>query len=371
MKKLITIVFLIKVLTGFGQHKTELVGNVYNIDIDTIILIKSHQDLRYNGTELPIRAGEEFKYTLNHDHIEEYSLVYKSDLKNGAWRPIQFFPNGSKIEFEIYPSLEYDSNKIIGDDLGNQKKEYQRLFGEQFMKAGNEIYGAIFQLEKGTNEYASAKLRMDSLNNSAFAFQHKYFINTNNILGLNEYVELLQNAEQMEITAISLAQYQEYYLKKYFDHPLVERAINLYTALSSVKVGHAFLDIDLAHSSDSSIKLSNIIDKNYYTILDLWTPWCGPCIRKSRLIKENYSEIKDKIQVISVVGGIDNEDKAQTSINKYNYPWKSYIEISDKNGIWEKYGISNSGGGQFLINKDGIITAINPSLEEIKSLINE
>ena len=51
-------------------------------------------------------------------------------------------------------------------------------------------------------------------------------------------------------------------------------------------------------------------------------------------------------------------DKAQSSIDKYNYPWKTYIEISDKNRIWEKYGISNSGGAQFLINKDGIIVAI-------------
>jgi PAS domain-containing protein len=45
-----------------------------------------------------------------------------------------------------------------------------------------------------------------------------------------------------------------------------------------------------------------------------------------------------------------------------------YPEVSDAQKIWRKYGFESGGGGQILINGDGIIVAVNPSVEEILSL---
>ena len=34
--------------------------------------------------------------------------------------------------------------------------------------------------------------------------------------------------------------------------------------------------------------------------------------------------------------------------------------------VWSKYGVGNGGGGIFLIGRDGIVVAVNPTVEEIE-----
>ena len=224
MKKIILIKLLLITYFLSGQNITELKGFVNNIDIDTLIIAKTYQDFRYNGIEIPLQKGKLFTYFLKHKYIEEYSIVYKSDLKKGAWRPINFFPNGKTIKFELYPTSEYNNNKIIGDNIGERKIKYQEKFGKRFSTIGNEIYGKIFQLKNGSDPYNKVRLRLDSLNREALLFQHNYFLNDKSILGLNEYVYLLENANQMMISSEILKEYQGFYLKKEYDHPLIERA---------------------------------------------------------------------------------------------------------------------------------------------------
>jgi thiol-disulfide isomerase/thioredoxin len=371
MKKIILIQLLFITLLLSGQNNTELKGIVKSIGIDTLIIAKSHEDLRYNGVEIPIQEGKLFKYLLKHKYIEEHSIVYKSDLKKGVWRPINFFPNSKTIQFELYPTSQYNNNKIIGDNLSEQKLKYQKQFGERFSKIGNDIYGKISQLTKDSDEYNKVKLRLDSLNKEALVFQHNYFLNDESILGLNEYVFLLQNANRMMMSSEIFKDYQRFYLQQKSDHPLLERANNLYNALSEVKKGQEYINIVLADRKGNSSKLSELITKEKYTLLDLWAPWCGPCIKKSKLLRDNYSKIFKNCQIIGVVGGINEIEKAKKAISKFKYPWENYFEISDEYKIWEKYGIANSGGAQFLINNKGKILAVNPKLEELLEIVNE
>ena len=371
MKKLILIKLLLSTVILLGQNTTEIKGFINNIDIDTLVIAKTYQDFRYNGIEIPVQKGKLFSYFLKHKYIEEYSIVYKSDVKKGHWRPINFFPNGKIIKFELYPTSEYINNKIIGDNLRELKIKYQEQFGKKFSKIGNEIYGKIFQLKKGSVLYNKAKSRLDSLNREALLFQYYYFLNDESILGLNEYVYLLKNAKQMMISSDILKEYQEFYLKKEFDHPLIERAINLYTALSNkIKIGKQFIDVALTDEKNISLNLSELIKENKYIILDLWSPWCGSCVRKSKTLKQNFSRIKTNAKIIGVIGGINEIEKAEKAINRLAYPWKNFIELSDRNQIWKKYDIANSGGAQFLINNEGEILAINPKLEELIKIIN-
>lgn len=371
MKKIILLKLLITTFLVSGQTITELKGIVKNIDKDTLVIVQSYKDVRYSGVEIPVQNGKMFQYSLMHDATEEYSIIYKSDIKNGAWKPIRFFPNGKTIAFELYPTQEYSKNKVIGDALREQQLKYQQAFSEKFSKLGDAIYGKIFQLKKDSDEYKKVKIRLDSLNEAALAFQHNYFLNDDSILGLNEYVYLLQNAEGMMISPDYFKEYQDYYLRKRFDHPLIERAVNLYVALSEVKVGHKFIEIDITDRKNKSVKLSELMDKKKYIILDLWAPWCGPCIRKSNLLKQNYSTIKTNAKIIGIVGGVDDIKKAENAIHLLEYPWENYVEIADKHQIWEKYGIANSGGAQFVIDKEGTIVAINPEIEDIKKIIDK
>ena len=298
-------------------------------------------------------------------------MYTRATIRRESWRPINFFPNGKTITLELHPTKNYNQNRVLGDILGERKNEYQELIGKNFAQLGNEIYGKVFQLKEDSDEYIAAKSRLDSLNEALLAFQYDHFLNDESILGLNEYVYLLQNASQMMISPEIFKPYQDFYLKKDFDHPLTERAFNLYTALSSAKVGQKYVDITLIDKGNTASKLSDFKEKKEYTLLDLWAPWCGPCIKKSLVWKDNFSSLPSNIQIIGVVGGVNEIAKAETAIDRFQYPWENYYEISDQNKIWEKYGIGNSGGAQFLIDSKGIILAINPELEELLNIINE
>ena len=47
------------------------------------------------------------------------------------------------------------------------------------------------------------------------------------------------------------------------------------------------------------------------------------------------------------------------------------VELDKQNKIWDKYGIPNSGGKTFLVDKDGSILAIHPTADEVRELLNE
>ena len=358
-------------ICGYSQTDVKLVITLNNIESDTLLLAKSHEDLRYHGVKIPVENNKRLEYDFSPEHIEEYVLVYKSEHDNGMYRPISFFPSSPRIEFELYPSNQYDNNKITGDELGIRKSIYQTSFGNKFMKTGNEIYGSFFSSEENSAERKRAKIRLDSLNNAALEYHHEYFKDDNSILALNEYVEILKNAEQMMIEPKVLQRFHQEIIKKEFNHPLAEKANNLFTALSSLKVGEKYVNIQLDAADQSQIELSDKIISGQYTLLDLWAPWCGPCIRKSKKLKNYYSSFNNKLNIVGIVGGVTSIDEALKAIDKYEYPWSTYLEVSDKNQIWEKYNISRSGGAQFLINDKGVIISINPTINELQSLVNE
>ena len=85
-----------------------------------------------------------------------------------------------------------------------------------------------------------------------------------------------------------------------------------------------------------------------------------------------YLKYKDSgFGIIGVVGGIKNIESYQKAIDKENFPWRNLREINNENRIWEKFNIMNSGGATFLIDNEGIILAINPTIEETEKILKE
>jgi alkyl hydroperoxide reductase subunit AhpC len=72
--------------------------------------------------------------------------------------------------------------------------------------------------------------------------------------------------------------------------------------------------------------------------------------------------------------GIAREDSFEAGINaarQDKYPWLNLIELKDKGKIWEKYGVGNGGGGSFLVDKKGIIIAIDPTPQEVQRFLDK
>ena len=107
-------------------------------------------------------------------------------------------------------------------------------------------------------------------------------------------------------------------------------------------------------------------------LIDLWASWCGPCRINSKQVIPIYEKYKNKgFTVIGVAREQGSDARMKEAIKKDGYPWLNLIELNDTNQIWTKYRIPNAAGGTFLVNAEGIILAINPTVEEIESILQK
>lgn len=73
--------------------------------------------------------------------------------------------------------------------------------------------------------------------------------------------------------------------------------------------------------------------------------------------------------ILGIANEFKNTNAFVKAIEKDKYPWLNLIELENKNRIWDKYNISNSGGSTFLIDTRGIILAIHPDAEELDKIL--
>jgi thiol-disulfide isomerase/thioredoxin len=145
---------------------------------------------------------------------------------------------------------------------------------------------------------------------------------------------------------------------------------NLILSYSSVKVGGSYIDFTAPDFEGNPVKLSEQIEGKV-ALIDFWTSWCGPCRRNSISMIPVYEEYKNKGFTVVGVARERELSLAIKAVEKDGYPWLNLIELGDAGKIWEKYGIGNSGGSTFLVDKDGKIIAIRPTAQEVKAILDE
>ena len=121
--------------------------------------------------------------------------------------------------------------------------------------------------------------------------------------------------------------------------------------------------------SMQDISLNNLLDKEGYTLLNIWASWCLPC-RDEHTFLMKLSKQKE----IEIVGlnYKDNDKKAKNFLEELDNPYK--IILSDKDGTiaieWGAYGVPET----FIIYDKKIIKKIIGPINdelflEIKRLI--
>lgn len=368
---------LITSCTSDKVKQCQLTGKVIDRESKSLILKKQTEDSRIREIEIQIDSAGHFKYDLNFEYVEAYELIFKDELENGAWRPTLFFPDNDKIEFTLYPMEKADSNEIIGSELSLEESEYNQLIKDNFYSkyvSWNQILDSLKNINETDTDYAN--VISDSINNlmqEVPQFELKYVKNNLNIYGYSKFLKILRSEKDRRLFMLdTLKNYASLLQQKFPNHPYNEISQHRLNGLININVGGNYVDFTAKDSIDNEYTISEIIIQNKVTLLDLWAPWCGPCIRKSKKALPIYEEYKDKgFGVVGVIGGINTKEKYRQAIKKYNYPWILLSEINNENNLWEKYYISKGGGGQFLVDNKGKILAINPSTEELKKYILE
>lgn len=402
-------------VTTIATVNCKLKGRVHSGKSTYLMLVTEKDDTFHSGVgvKIPIVDGQ-FEYNIISPFSEKYTLILGEELENSMFRPITFFAENGEVEFNLHTTQEFDKNTIVGGELTDKmftyKKEQKKIFdpiekpfseeidlmwdsNKYFSEEVNTIQEKIKNLEHGeelnrlygikdklleTEKGYTARVwflknKMDSIQKLKFDWEANYITSHQDIFSysllLNNVRWYKQNKKTTDLNVLS--NLFEIYSKKFLSHPYTKQISDKLGAIKTIKVGGMYSDFSAPTFEGDIINASDIV-AGKVALIDLWASWCGPCRVTSKSYIPIYEKYKEKgFVILGVANEYKNTKAFRKAIEKDKYPWLNLIELDNKNRIWDKYNVSNSGGSTFLIDSKGIIVAIHPDAEELEKALAE
>ena len=349
--------------------------------------------------EIKIRDGK-FAYDLVLDEADYCTLSFAEEKARGSWFPIHFIADGDTVRLTLYPDAEEHRIEGTGATAEFQGyKEQLALLNEAYYEKvdsldecnayNSEAYSALIaQLEttdqrsdafKALVEQFNAMPDEEKLTETAFnqqkAYEAAYQASLLAILDqkptLARYALLAEQMQYRLPDGAILEIYERRYADALTDHYLSAYCRRQLAGLR-VAVGKQYIDFEAPDVEGTMHRLSTLMEGAELTLLDLWASWCGPCRRGSIAVLPLYEEYKERgFKVIGVARESEDLSDLKRAIEQDGYPWPQLVELDDRIHLWSQYGCSNAAGRKFLIDKAGTILAIDPSVEELTTILKE
>ena len=349
--------------------------------------------------EIKIRDGK-FAYDLVLDEADYCTLSFAEEKARGSWFPIHFIADGDTVRLTLYPDAEEHRIEGTGATAEFQgykeqlallnKAYYEKVDSLDECNAYNsEAYSTLIaQLEttdqrsdafKALVEQFNAMPDEEKLTETAFnqrkAYEAEYLASLLAILDqkptLARYALLAEQMQYRLPDGAILEIYERLYADALTDHYLSAYCRRQLAGLR-VAVGKQYIDFEAPDVEGTMHRLSTLMEGAELTLLDLWASWCGPCRRGSIAVLPLYEEYKERgFKVIGVARESEDLSDLKRAIEQDGYPWPQLVELDDRIHLWSQYGCSNAAGRKFLIDKAGTILAIDPSVEELTTILKE
>lgn len=417
--KPLSILFLFLLLSCSTKEKQcSITGEVHGSDKTELLLFKASKFPNIEA-EIPI-VDSIFNYTIKFNHSEVYELVFKDEFYKGSMRITPFFTEEGNIKVSLKPgSTKYD-NVVSGFALNNAMNDYSKLqkemFWDEIMKYSDslivmfkngtalskeaielneklratkndsirkQLFNEQRYLENTGKDYTPKARRLrqiqDSIVNKKKLWEFDYIDKNTTLISYYHFLENIKETaksccwQEIDKELINKAQNNlDRFAKTFPDHPYNYIVQNTITGLQTIHVGGRFIDFTASSTSGQNVSLSKTIKNNKYTLLDFWSKWCGPCLQTSKDLIPIYNQYKDNgFTIIGITQEYNKADSINSFIQKLNYPWTTVIDTKTQQGLWDKYNLSQQGGGLFLINSSGQIIAVNMTAHKVKQYLEE
>lgn len=154
------------------------------------------------------------------------------------------------------------------------------------------------------------------------------------------------------------------YEKELGSHPLLVqnregllRAKRTQEIQASVAPGKPFKEVNGQTKDGKQLKLSEVIAKNKYTLLEMWASWCGPCRGEFPHLKKAYGHYHKKgFEIYGL--SLDTKEKAWfKALEEEDVPWVNVVDYRGFEGDGpQNYGVKGI-PSSFLIDQNGTIVA--------------
>lgn len=349
--------------------------------------------------EIKIRDGK-FAYDLALDEADYCTLSFAEEKARGSWFPIHFIADGDTVRLTLYPDAEEHRIEGTGATAEFQGyKEQLALLNEAYYEKvdsldecnayNSEAYSALIaQLETTDQRSDAFKALVEQFNampdeekltetalNQRKEYEAEYLAALLAMLDqeptIARYALLAEQMQYRLPDGAILEIYERRYADALTDHYLSAYCRRQLAGLR-VAVGKQYIDFEAPDVEGTMHRLSTLMEGAELALLDLWASWCGPCRRGSIAVLPLYEEYKERgFKVIGVARESEDLSDLQRAIEQDGYPWPQLVELDDRIHLWSQYGCSNAAGRKFLLDKTGTILAIDPSVEELTTILKE
>jgi len=372
---------------------------------------------------IPVRNGK-FEYLCKLGESKMYWLVFTDELAKSSYRPVSFFIEPGEVEITIQPEDAYTDSETRGKEVNEQYQRYQQLREEQFHFS--TIYRQYDSLSEPALYYTPRALELHELMSQNYENKQKHDSLdaiyqqlkkenkecTPQAIVLNEKYKNLRKEEQKwkegymekypsvatyfllmddlrhwvdyrvhgfpeELEILSFKDlsrlenmYYTIYKPMFPKHSYTELIATMLQSLKQIEVGGHYIDFAAPDFEGNPVTLSGQI-KGKVALIDLWASWCGSCRRSAKSMIPVYEKYKSKGFTIVGVAREKTVQTAKAAALQDGYPWLNLVELNDAGNIWFKYCVGNSGGGTFLVDRDGKILAISPTAEEVERILEK
>lgn len=233
----------------------------------------------------------------------------------------------------------------------------RKVQGGKYNNLMNELDAQVEPIAQRFQTAANDSVRQAIYNEYTSFMQKNMTENLDNPIG---YMFFLQQAYEMEPSEVEAMVEQHPSLKKY---KRVEKLIQANKNKAATQPGSKFADFEIEYDG-AKHRLSDVVGKGQYVLVDFWASWCGPCIRQTAVIKDLYNEYKDKGLKVLGVAVWDEPDDTKKAITQHGLEWECWL--NGQNTPTDIYGISGI-PCIILFGPDGTILSRDKQDEELKA----